>query len=154
MSKRNHDKSVDASDIEHNCEGLLSLFDSIVQEAGLGNVVNFLTDTTPSYKAAGKALMNKYMTFFWSTCANHSIELMLKELTELDEVKEVLVKAKRICQFIYDNTWVLNLTRKKTEGTDIFQPATTEFVTKILTLDSMVSFKDPLHQMFTSTLWE
>lgn len=147
-------KSVDASDTENYCEGLLSLFDSIVQDAGLGNVVNFITDTTPSYKAAAKMLMNKYKTFFWSTCANHSIELMLKELGELDEVREVLSKAKRICQFIYNNAWVLNLMRKKTEGADIFQPATTEFVTKFLTLDSMVSLKDSLHQLFTCTLWE
>ncbi|XP_020268882.1 uncharacterized protein LOC109844304 isoform X2 [Asparagus officinalis] len=147
-------RSVDASDIDLYGEGLLSLFDSIIQEVGLGNVVNFITDTTPSHKVAGNALMNKYKTFIWSTCANHGIELILKELCNLNEVKEVLAQAKRICQFIYNNAWVLNLMRKKTEGRDIFQPAMTEFVTKFLTLDNMISVKDSLHQMFTSTLWE
>jgi hypothetical protein len=54
-----------------------------------------------------------------------SIELMLKELGELDEVIEILAKPKTICQFIYNNAWVLNLMRKKTEGTYIFQPVMT-----------------------------
>ncbi|KAJ6850545.1 uncharacterized protein M6B38_263400 [Iris pallida] len=147
-------KSVDASDSEECSESLVGLFDCIVQEVGAANIVNFITDSTPCYKAAGQMLMDRYRTFFWSICASNSIESMLKGIGELDEVKETLSKAKRICQFIYNNAWVLNFMRKKTDGKDIFQPAMTEFVTKFLTLDSMVSLKDCLHQMFTSTQWE
>lgn len=147
-------KSVDASDIEHNTDGLLSVFDSVVHAVGPSNIVNFITDTMPSYKAAGKMLMKKHRTFFWSVCANHIIESVLKEFSELDEVKEVLMKAKGICQFIYNNSWVLSLLRKRTEGADIFQPANTEFVTKFTTLDSMVSLKNLIHQIFASTLQE
>ncbi|XP_010941564.1 uncharacterized protein [Elaeis guineensis] len=147
-------KSVDASDIENTSEGLLSLFDSIVQDVGPRNVVNFITDSAPCYKAAGRALMKKYKTFFWSVCANHCIELMLKGLGEMDEVNGLLAKAKKICQLTYNSAWVLNLLREKTEGRDLIQHAMTEFVMNFLTLQNIVSVRDSLQQIFTSTNWE
>ncbi|OVA02017.1 zinc finger protein [Macleaya cordata] len=146
-------KSVDASEISKYSEALLNLFDSIVQEVGPKNIVHFITDTTPNYKAAGKMLMDKYKTFFWSACGAHCIDLMLEELGKMDEVKEGLTKAKKVCQFIYNHAWVLNLMKKKTNGRDIVRPSLTRFATNFLTLQSIVSFKDPLHQMFTSTTW-
>ncbi|XP_043722633.1 uncharacterized protein LOC122669827 isoform X2 [Telopea speciosissima] len=146
-------KSIDASDTTHSSEELLDLFDGIVQEVGLKNIVQFLTDTTPNFKAAGKMLMNKYKTFFWSASAAHCIDLMLEELGKMEEVKEALLKAKRISQFIYNHAWVLNLMRKKTGGKDIVKPAITRFATHFFALQSMASLKDPLHQMFTGSTW-
>ncbi|KAF5175661.1 hAT transposon superfamily [Thalictrum thalictroides] len=146
-------KSVDASEISKSSEALFNLFDSIVHDVGLKNIVHFVTDTTPNYKAAGKMLMSKYKTLFWSASAAHCIDLMLEELGYMDEMKEVLSKAKRVCQFIYNNDWLLNLMRKRTGGRDIVRPAITRCITSILTLQSIMSLKDPLHQMFTSTIW-
>ncbi|RVW44908.1 hypothetical protein CK203_077896 [Vitis vinifera] len=146
-------RSVYASDIANSTEALLSLFVSVVEEVGPKNIVNFVTDTTPTYKAAGKLLMGRYKTFFWSACGAHCIDLMLEEVGKRDEVKELLAKAKRITQFIYNNTWVLNLTRKRTGGRDIVQLAITRFASNFLTLQSIVSFKEALHQMFTSATW-
>ncbi|RZC82801.1 hypothetical protein C5167_045589 [Papaver somniferum] len=146
-------KSIDASEASKSSEELFNLFDSIVQEVGPRNIVHFITDTTPNYKAAGKMLMNKYKTFFWSACATHCINLMLEELGEIDEIKEALRRAKKVCQLIYNHAWVLNKMRKITGGRDIVRPALTRFATNFLTLQNIVSLKEPLHQMFTSTTW-
>lgn len=146
--------SVDTSDTENSLDALVSLFDSIIQKVGPKNVVNFIIDTTPSYIAAARVVTEKYKTFFWTICANHCIELMLRDLGKLSEVKNVLQKAKKICQFIYNNEWVLHLLRKETEGRDIFQPAATEFLTKFHTLQNIVTLKDCLHRMFTGTTWK
>ncbi|XP_040991643.1 uncharacterized protein LOC121238717 isoform X2 [Juglans microcarpa x Juglans regia] len=145
-------KSVDASDIT-SPETLLNLFDGVVQEVGPKNIVNFLTDTSPSYKEAGKLLMEKYKTFFCTACGSHCIDLILEEIGKIDLIKEVLAKARQVTQFIYNNAWVLNLMRKKTGGRDIIQHATTRFVSIFLTLQSIVSLKGHLHQMFTGTAW-
>ncbi|XP_073006374.1 uncharacterized protein [Typha latifolia] len=147
-------KSVDASDIENTTEELVCLFDEIIQDVGPHNVVNFLTDSEPQYKAAGRILMNRHKTFFSSICANHCIDLMLKCFADMDEVKKVLAKAKRICQFIYNNEWLLKLLKKRTDGRDIIQPAMTEFVMKFCTVENILLFRDSLHQMFTSNYWE
>lgn len=146
-------KSVDASDISNCPDALLDLFDGVVQSVGPKNVVNFVTDSTPSYKAARKLLMEKYKTFFCSTCGVHCIDLVLEEIGKMDDMKEVLVKAKRITQFIYNNAWLLNLIRKKTGGRDIVQLAATRFASIFLSLQNVVSLKDQLHQIFTGATW-
>lgn len=146
-------KSVDASDITNSSEALLGLFDTIVQEVGPKNIVNFVTDTDPSYKTAGRLLMTKYKTFFWNACGSHCIDLMLEEIGKIDEVKEVLLKAKKLTGFIYNRSWVLNLMRKRTCGREIVQLAATKFASDFLTLKTIVSLRDPLSHMFTSNAW-
>ncbi|XP_024463244.1 uncharacterized protein LOC112328478 isoform X1 [Populus trichocarpa] len=146
-------KSVDATDITKSAAGLYNLFDSVVQEVGPKIIVNFVTDTSPSYKAAGKLLADKYKTFFCSTCGVQCIDLMLEEISKKDEVKEVLEKAKRVTRFIYNNARVLNLMRKKTGGRDIIQLSRTRFASIFLTLQTIVTLKGHLEQMFTSNSW-
>ena len=145
-------KSVAVSDIT-SPEALLNFFDGVVQEVGQKNIINFLTDTSPSCKAAGKLLMEKYKTFFCTTSGAHCIDIMLEEIGKMDVMKEVLAKAKQVTQFVYNNAWVLNLMRKKTGGRDIIQLATTRFASLFLTLQSIVSLKGHLHQMFTGATW-
>ncbi|KAL0912058.1 hypothetical protein M5K25_018001 [Dendrobium thyrsiflorum] len=146
--------SVDASGYENSSEGLSNLFDSIIQEVGPRNVVTFLTDATPRHRAAARILMNKYQTFFSCICANHCIELILNAIAEMDEVKDIMAKMKKICQVAYNNVWILNSLREKTEGKEVFQHSATEFVAKFSTLLNMVALKEPLQQVFISTSWE
>lgn len=145
---------VDASEHENSLEVLICLFDRIIQDVGPRNVAVFLTDTNPSYRAASTALMNKYRTFFSSVCAYHCIELMLNAIAEMNEVKEVLYKAKKICQLTYNIVWILNAFRKIAKGKEVFEPAATEFVAKFSTLQNIFDLKEPFQQVFLNTSWE
>lgn len=145
-------KSVDASEIT-SPESLVNLFDAVVHEVGQKNIVNFLTDASPDYKAAGKLLTEKYKTFFCTTCGVHCIDLMLENIGKMDIIKEVLGKTKQITQFTYNNPWALNLLRKKTGGRDIIQLATTRFASIFLTLQNILTLKGHLHQLFTGAAW-
>ena len=49
-------KSVDTSGFRKDAETLFKLFDEVVQEIGVENLVQFITDNDASYKAAGKKL--------------------------------------------------------------------------------------------------
>lgn len=146
-------KSVDLSEISESPEGLLNLFDSIVQEVGLKNIVNFVTDTSPLLKAAGILLVEKYKTFFSSVCAAHCVELILEEIEKMEEVKEVVGKAKRIVQFIYNDVWVLNQIKKRSGGREIIQLASSRYFSIFLTLQNIFSLKNHICQMFTSGAW-
>ncbi|MCL7031693.1 hypothetical protein MKW94_008692 [Papaver nudicaule] len=146
-------KAFDASQISESPLALLDLFDTVVQDVGPKNIVNFVTDTTPNFKVAGKMLVDRYKTFFWSACAVHCIDLMLEELGKMENVKEIFVKAKRISQFIYNNSWVYNLMKKRTGGRDIVRHSISRFTTNFLTLENIMCLKEPLHQMFTSKTW-
>lgn len=147
-------KSVDVSQIETTLDGLVNLFESIVQDVGPGNIVQFLSDGASWYKAAGKVLTEKYRTFFWSSCANHCIKLMLKQLSEMGEVNVIMAKAKKISQFIYNDESLLSLLKKITNGRDFIQPCVTQSVTDFLTLQNIFTVKDSIQQMFTCNAWE
>lgn len=146
-------KSVNASDIVETPEALMNLFDCIVQEVGPRNVVHFITECSAIFRAAGKLLMSKYNTLFWSACVTDCINLMLEELGKMDCVKVVLTRAKRVSRFMYNHAWALDLMRKRAGGREIVLLAITKSMTDFLTLQSIVSLRDPLHQMFTSTTW-
>lgn len=146
-------KSFDVSQVAKSSEDLFNLFDSIVQDVGPRNIVHFVTDTTPNFKAAGKLLAGKYKTFYWSASATHCIDMMLEELGKMNDVDEILSKAKRVCRFINNHDWLFNILRNRTGGRDIVRPGTSRSMTNMLTVQNFVSLKDHLHQMFTSTAW-
>ncbi|XP_038690022.1 uncharacterized protein LOC119988871 isoform X2 [Tripterygium wilfordii] len=146
-------KSVDASDLTNSVEGLLDLFDTVVEEVGVKNIVNFVTDISPDYKTAGKLLMEKYKTFFCSTCGAQCISFMLEEFEKIKDVKDVLGKAKKVTQLAYNNAWILTLIRKKAGEKEIIQLASRRFASIFLSLQNILSMKDNLHYTFTSAYW-
>ncbi|XP_010468542.1 PREDICTED: uncharacterized protein LOC104748632 [Camelina sativa] len=79
-------KSVDASDIYASAENLCNLFVEVVGMVGPENVVYFVTDSAPNYKAAGKLLAEKFRTIAWSPCAAHCINLIFEDVTKLPSV--------------------------------------------------------------------
>eukprot|EP00253_Pinus_taeda_P025291 PITA_25291 len=115
-------KSVDASDKVKDGQFLFQLLDEVVEEVGVANVVQVVTDNASNYVLA-------------------------------DWVKNIVDHAKSITKFIYNYSWILSLTRKRTGGMDIIRPAATRFATHFLTLQSMLSQHRNLQNIFFSEEW-
>ncbi|KAL4615700.1 hypothetical protein ACB092_07G145200 [Castanea dentata] len=132
-------------------------FDKVVQEVGVENIVQFVTDNDSAYKSAGKKLMQKYGSFYWSPCAAHCIDLMLENFSDkryFPIIQETIQKAKKITKFIYNHGKVLSLMRSDfTNGRDLVRPAITRFATEFLSLQCLSKFKKELRQMFTCDQW-
>ncbi|KAL3358524.1 hypothetical protein AABB24_015568 [Solanum stoloniferum] len=78
-------------------------------DSGVENVVQTVAYTTSGWMMeAGKKLMDRCKTVFWSIDASYCMELMLQEVTK---IKEALEKAKMLVQFIYSHATVLKLLR-------------------------------------------
>ncbi|KAK0577829.1 hypothetical protein LWI29_000872 [Acer saccharum] len=58
-----------------------------------------------------------------------------------------------VSNFIYNHGWVLALMRNHTKK-ELIRPAPTRFATAFLTLDRMLSLRQPLEHMFTSKEWD
>ncbi|XP_042976309.1 uncharacterized protein LOC122307475 [Carya illinoinensis] len=132
-------KSVDTSGLRKDAETLFNIFDEVVQEIGVENLVQFITDNDASYKAAGKKLQQKYGSFYWSPCAAHCIDLMLENFSDpryFPLIDDTIKKAKKITKFIYNHGWVLALMRQEfTKGHDLCRPAiTSEPLVRVLRL--------------------
>ncbi|KAH6808014.1 hypothetical protein C2S51_029122 [Perilla frutescens var. frutescens] len=91
-------KIVDASDYVKDAQKLFELLDSVIEEVGEDIVVQVVTDNTAAYKAAGRLLMDKRKSLYWTPCAAHCIDLMLEKIGQLSQHKNALLKAKKLKQ--------------------------------------------------------
>ena len=57
-------RSRDASDQVKDAKLLFHILDEVVEEAGLGNVVQIITDNASNYVLASNMLENKHKTIF------------------------------------------------------------------------------------------
>ena len=88
--------SVDTTNILKTTDYIFSLMDIVVEEFGEENVVQVVIDNEASFKAAGMLLMEKRKHLFWSPCAAHCIDLMLKDIGSIKQIKKTLDQAKMI----------------------------------------------------------
>ena len=132
---------------------LFCLLDEVVEEVGAGNVVQIITDNASNYVLAGKMLEEKNKTIFWTPCAAHCIDFMLKDICKQDWIKDTIEHAKSITKYIYNHGWVLSLMRRHTQGRELVRPAVTRFATHFLTLQSLISQAQNLEKMFSSDEW-
>ncbi|XP_021980163.1 uncharacterized protein LOC110876292 [Helianthus annuus] len=143
-------KSVDASDIESNAESLCKLFSEIVEIAGSKNIFHLVTDNAANYKVAGRLLCDIYPMISWSPCAAHCINLILKDVSKLEDVSTLIQLASRITVFIYNHKWPLNWLRKRLGCKEIIRPRATRFGTSFIALKSLHDHKHDLHALVTS----
>ncbi|KAK8916557.1 hypothetical protein KSP39_PZI022500 [Platanthera zijinensis] len=144
--------SVDASSQIQDATMLSELFDSKIREIGTECVVQVVTDNASNYKAAGRILMEKRPTLFWSPCAAHCIDLMLEDIGKLPPNKIVIKKARMIKNFIYRHTRLLEAVRS-TIGGDLVRHSVTRFATSFLTLQSLLKHEEKLKLFFVSPSW-
>ena len=127
-------KSIDVSDQVKNAENLCNMLDEVVIEVGVANVIQIVTDNAAAYVAAGRLLMERHPTLFWSPCAAHCLDLLLEDLRKLSWVEKVVEDGKNIVKYIYSHTWVLSLMREHTSGKDLVRARVTHFDTNFLNL--------------------
>ena len=110
-----------------------------------------VTDNVANYKPAGKMLTNRYRYMVWSPCATHCLNLILKDVSELDNVKHIIKLASRVTVFIYNHKWPLSWLRKRPGWTEIIRPATTRFGTAFIALKILVDHKNDLQALVISS---
>ena len=136
-------KSIDASANVKDAHLIFSLLTDVVEEVGVANVVQVITDNATNYVAIETLLCAKYSTIFWTPYAAHWTDLILEDIVQ---------EYKQITKYIYNHAWVLNLTREFTQG-ELNRPAVTQFATNFLSLQSLLYEYQALRKMFCSQQW-
>jgi hypothetical protein len=116
-------------------------------------VVQIITDNATNYVAAGRFLMERHHSLFWTPCAAHCIDLMLEVMGKTSFVKEVIDQARSIPKFIYNHIFVLSLMRRHTKNRELQRPAITRFATNFITLQSLLRCQFELKQIFVCNEW-
>jgi len=111
--------------------------DEVVDKVSEENIVQVVTDSEASFKAAGHLLMKKRKHLFCSPCAAYCINLMLEDIDSVKSVKETLDDAKMITSFIYNSLKVVNLIKLFTRDRDLLRPGITRFVVEFILLKAL-----------------
>ncbi|KAF9605525.1 hypothetical protein IFM89_017544 [Coptis chinensis] len=144
------DSSVDLSKHKKDHRHLLKHMRRVVDKVGKENVVQIVTDNGANFKKAGEMLAreNGY-NLFWTPCAAHSIDLILKEFSRAPSTKAILDQAKDITSFIYNHSRVVSLMREVC-GVDLVRAGPTRFASNYMALKSLLKKRNKLRSMFTS----
>ncbi|KAK8941408.1 hypothetical protein KSP39_PZI009861 [Platanthera zijinensis] len=143
-------KSVDASDITKDANTLCALFSEVVEWVGVTNIVQIVTDNAANYKKAGALLHEKYANIYWSPCAAHCLNLILKEICSMTHVKDIANKASKVTILVYNHIFLLSWLRKREGWKEIVRPGATRFATTFITLKSVHDHKHDLQALITS----
>ncbi|KAJ0680263.1 putative transcription factor/ chromatin remodeling BED-type(Zn) family [Helianthus annuus] len=146
--------SKECSDEAHTSANIFEYVDKCIEEVGPENVVQIVTDNASNNMGASKLLKEKRPTIFWTSCATHTINLMLEAIGGLTRYKKTLDQAKKLTIFIYAHHKTLAMMRKYTKKRNIVRPGVTRFASAFLTLQSLSEKKCQLRHMFSSGEWE
>jgi hypothetical protein len=146
--------SKEDSETSHTAEYIFEYVDKFIDEIGPKNVVQVVTDNASNNMAAANLLKVKRPTIYWTSCATHTINLMLEGIGKQKNFKETIEKAKKFTIFVYAHHKTLALMRKYTKRRDIVRPGATRFATAFLTLQSLMDKKHDLRHMVGSKEWE
>jgi len=146
--------SKEMSDVSHTSEVIFELVDKAIEDIGPDDVVQVVTDNASNNMGAKKLLLEKRPNIFWTSCATHTINLMLQGIGNMPRFKKVIDQAKAIAIFVYGHTRTLECLRHFTEGREIIRPGVTRFASAFLTLNSILEKKDQLRKMVVHNRWD
>lgn len=137
----------------HTGKYIFDYVDRFIGEIGCDNVIQVVTDNATNNMAAAKLLKLKRPNIFWTSCATHTLNLILEGIGKTPRIQSIIEKAKALTIFMYAHHTTLALMRKFTRKRDIVRPGITRFASSFLTLQSILEKEEKLKFMFLSKEW-
>ena len=147
-------KSKETSDTPHTSEMIFNLVDKTIKELGVEHVVQIVTDNASNNMGAKDLLKVKRPKIFWSSCATHTVNLMLQGIGNLDKFKKIIDQAKAFTIFVYGHHRTLECMRSFTKKREIIRLGVTRFSSQFLTLQNLVDKADSLRKVVFSSKWD
>ncbi|CAH1447123.1 unnamed protein product [Lactuca virosa] len=129
--------SKECSSEAHTSQHIYDYVESCIKQVGPEHVVQVVTDNATNNMGAAKLLKEKRPTICWTSCATHTINLMLEGIGGLPRFKKILDQAKKLTIFIYAHHKTLAMMRHYTKKREIIRPGVTRFASAFLTLQSL-----------------
>ncbi|XP_066324053.1 uncharacterized protein [Miscanthus floridulus] len=138
----------------HTGQLIFEYLDGCIERVGAENVVQVVIDNASNNMVAKDLLFMKRPNIFWTSCATHTLNLMLEGIGKMKKFKGYIDQAKSLTIFIYAHHRTLALMRKYTKKRDIVRPGATRFASNFLTLQSLYEKKEQLRAMSQCDEWD
>ncbi|KAL3580988.1 hypothetical protein D5086_018823 [Populus alba] len=101
-------------------------------------------------------IRKSHMHIFWAVSASDCMGLMLEKIAAVNDIRRVLDEATGLVRFVHNNAAVLKMFRDFTgsERENLIKPSKMRSAIPFLILESILSYKDELKEMFTSLEWK
>jgi hypothetical protein len=142
---------IDVTDgVDNVFTGVLS---DLIMEIGPTNVVQINSHLGQACKSSESLILSKFPHIFWSSCASHSICMLMEEIAELDWIKSVFLCAKEIEQIImtYQRSCPGILIQNLKGSSD---PLSTKFFPSYGIVQRILQLKQSLQQVVVSEDWK
>lgn len=146
-------KAINARDQVKTPEYIFRILDEAIQEVGEENVVQVVTNNASHCVSAGKMIMEKYKTIYWTPCAAHCLDLLLHDLAKFPWINETIRKARTTVNFVINHRLTFNIYTKEATR-ELLKPCRTRFATFYVTLKRVVEEKASLRAVFCNIEWE
>eukprot|EP00253_Pinus_taeda_P027332 PITA_27332 len=146
-------KAVDCSGIEKDASFISTLLIDAIESVGPHNVVLVITDNTQVCKVVGLIVEGRYDHIFWTSCAVHSLNLMLAKIGENEWMDEIYVASKEIQMFIANNSMSRAIYRGFAK-LELLKVVETRFASHTLVIKRLVEVRQALQAMVIDPLWE
>ncbi|KAM0863341.1 hypothetical protein ACQ4PT_044662 [Festuca glaucescens] len=147
-------ESKEASADAHTSEYIFNYVLESIDKIGINNGVQIVTDNASNNMGAKSMLKEKFPQIFWTSCATHTLNLIVEAIGKLKQFAPIIIKAKEMTIFIYAHHKTLSLMRFYTRKRYIVRPGVTRFASAFLTLQSLIAKKKELRAMACSDAWE
>ncbi|XP_020266247.1 uncharacterized protein LOC109841712 [Asparagus officinalis] len=127
--------------------------DRKMQSIGADKIIQVVTDNAAANMAANELLYRARPRIFWTSCAAHTVDLMLESIGKLSLFKGAIEKARTLTIFIYSRHKTLSIMRRICDKRDIVRPGVTRFATTFLTLRSLLEKKGKLRFILSDEAW-
>ncbi|XP_028964627.2 uncharacterized protein [Malus domestica] len=98
--------SVDASNKTKDAKYIAKLLKDAIKEVGSSNVVHIVTDNGSAFVKAGEIMIERN-PIYWTPCAAHCIDLIFEDIGKQESVANVINKARKLTNYIYNHGWLL-----------------------------------------------
>ncbi|KAJ4716949.1 putative HAT transposon superfamily protein [Melia azedarach] len=147
-------QSFDLSAYVGDIVALQTILNEVIEEVGAKNIVQIITSSTKSQMwHPTRKVVELHKNMFRTSSASYYIGIILEHMGKVKPYNETVTKAKTFTRFIHGHSTVLKLFRCYSHGNDLVKPHKHRPVLPYLTLENIVSQKQYLKELFTSSEW-
>ncbi|GAV92759.1 DUF659 domain-containing protein/Dimer_Tnp_hAT domain-containing protein, partial [Cephalotus follicularis] len=114
-------------------------------------ITHMVTDNAANYTATERLLHERYDNIYWSLCAAHCLNLLMKDISSMLHMDYLVSRASQVIFFFITTLYFVHVhLRKLKVSMEIVLPAMTRFATSFIILKSIYDHKPDLQALVTS----
>jgi hypothetical protein len=125
----------------------------LIEDVGPRFVTQICTDNATNMLGTMDDIVTTYPHIFKQGCATYALDLMLEDWAKIDQFKDLIQKAKRVCIYMRNHHVTMVLFLEHSPWKSLIVPAETRFACQFLMISWMLEVKNALEQVVIHPRW-